>query len=147
MTNLIQWFDFLPTKRGGKNNQQGERQLMISHSRKEDKKSGYWRVVIGKQVAEEILAFAGDQFNVRFGKNIYTGELFMAVFKGVPVVNYSPKEYERSARLCFTCKDMYEKFCEMVGISKNTPQRIYYELSENLAVKNDVLTYKINLPF
>lgn len=146
MTDLIEWFDYKPTKRGVFN-RQGERQLMIAHTRKGGKKSGYWRVVIGTQIAEEILAFADNQFNVRFGKNRYTGEMFMAVFKGVPVVNYSPKEYERSRRLCFTCKDMYEKICDMAGIANDKPQRIYYELSKNLAVKNDVLTYKINLTF
>ena len=146
MTELIQWYDFTPATRGGKY-QQGERQLMVSHSRKEGKKAGYWRVVIGKQITEEILAFAGSQFNIRFGKNKYTGENFLAVFKGEPVVNYSLKEYERSGRICFTCKDMFEKFCEMMGINHTTPKRNYYELSENLAVRNDVLTYKINLTF
>lgn len=43
MENVIKWYDYEPQQRGGQA-KQGARQIMVSHSHREDRKNGYWRV-------------------------------------------------------------------------------------------------------
>lgn len=143
--DVIEFFNFSPIQRGG-HARQGERQLMLSHTRR-DGKSGYWRVVIGKAVAEEILDFAGFKFNLRFGRNKFTNEWFLVVEKGIPALQFSEKEFDRTQRMCFTSKPMYEALCRMLGIEAKNPKRIYYELSKNCSNTPEALTYKISLTF
>lgn len=144
--DLIEYFDFTPNQRGG-NAKQGERQLLLSYTRKDETKTGYWRVIIGTAVAQEILDFAGTNFNIRFGRNKFTNEWFMVVQKGIPTITYSDKEYERTQRFCYTCKPMYEALCNMLNLDPKKTKRVYYELSENCSNTSEVLTYKIYLKF
>lgn len=145
MENVIKWYDYEPNQRGGQV-KQGARQIMVSHTQRGDSNNGYWRVVLGTAISAEILEWAGENYNIRFGKNELTGECFVVVFKGSPLVTASDKEFGRSSRLSFTCKAMYEKFCEMMRLNSKKPNRFYFNLSENCANTTDTLTYKI-IPF
>lgn len=145
MKSVMKWYDYTPSKRGG-NHRQGERQIMVAHGCRGDRKYGYWRVVLGTAISAEILEWAGKDYNVRFGRNELTDELFVVIFKGKAVANASKKELGRSGRLSFACKAMYESFCQMMRLNSKKTNRLYFDLSENCANTTETLSYKI-LPF
>ena len=140
----IEWFDFEPIKSRGGRNFMGARQLQLSHSCRDKNRdnAGNWRVIFGKDITSEVLSLS-KEFTFKFGRNVYTGECFIVFEAGAPKLGYSEKELKRSGRICYTSKPLFEAFCDMLGIDKATPCRLYFDLSQSLSNSNDLLTYKI----